>query len=80
MLSGALRRLFFVHSLCSDYDEAHLCRLSVMGQSTKCSAYVADISGLFVFQVICIRSVFAQELIHRMISLSGCSDLIGNNC
>ena len=78
MLSGAPRRLLF--NLCGDYDEAHLCLLSENGQSTKCSAYVADVCGLFVFQVICIRSVFAQELIHRMISLSGCSDLIGNNC
>lgn len=47
MLSGALRRLFFVHSLCGDHDEAHPCLLSVNGQSTKCSAYVADVCGLF---------------------------------
>ena len=41
--SGVLRVL----SICGDYDEAHRCLLSVNGQSTKCSAYVADISGLF---------------------------------
>ncbi len=79
MLSGALRRL--VQSLCSDYDDAHRFLLSIeTGYSTKCSAHVADISGLFACQLICIRSVFAQGIIHHIISLSGCSDLIGKNC
>ena len=72
--SGVLRVL----SICGDYDEAHRCLLSVNGQSTKCSAYVADICGLFAIRLI-FHSVFAQDLIHRMISLSGCSDLIGKN-
>ena len=78
MLSGAPRRLLF--SLCGDYDEAHRCLLSiVMGHSTKCSAYVADICGLFALRLI-FRSVFAQDMIHHPISLSGCSDLIGKSC
>ena len=52
MLSGALRRLLF--SLCGDYDEAHRFLLSTgKGHSTKCSAYVADVSGFFVPQLIC---------------------------
>ena len=67
-----------VLSICGDYDEAHRCLLSVNGQSTKCSAYVADVCKLFALH--CIRSVLVQDRIHRMISLSGCSDLIGNNC
>ena len=74
--SGVLRVL----SICGDYDEAHRCLLSVNGQSTKCSAYVADVSGFFACQLICIRSVLAQNIIHHIMSLSGCSDLIGNNC
>ena len=60
MLSGALRRLFFVHSLCGDYDDAHRFLLSTeIGRSTKCSAYVADISGLFACQLTCIHSFLA---------------------
>ena len=74
--SGVLRVL----SICGDYDEAHRCLLSVNGQSTKCSAYVADVCGLFACQLICIRSFLAQNIIHHIMSLSGCSDLIGNNC
>lgn len=74
--SGVLRVL----SICGDYDEAHRCLLSVNGQSTKCSAYVADVSGFFACQLICIRSFLAQNIIHHIMSLSGCSDLIGNNC
>ena len=73
---GVLRVL----SICGDYDEAHRCLLSVNGQSTKCSAYVADVSGFFACQLICIRSFLAQNIIHHIMSLSGCSDLIGNNC
>ena len=74
----ALRRLFFY--LCGDHDDAHRCRLSiVMGHSTKCSAYVADICGFLACRLICNLIVFAQDLIHRMISLSGCSNLIGKN-
>lgn len=62
MLSGALRYLFFVHRLClcSDYDDAHRFLLSTeIGRSTKCSAYVADISGLFACQLTCIHSFLA---------------------
>ena len=62
MLSGALRCLFFVHRLCvcGDYDEAHPCRLSTLiGHSTKRSAYVADVSGLFACQLTCIHSFLA---------------------
>ena len=62
MLSGALRRLFFVHRLCvcGDYDDAHRFLLSTeIGRSTKCSAYVADISGLFACQLTCIHSFLA---------------------
>ena len=79
MLSGALRRLLFLLNRCSDYDDAHRCLLSVNGQSIKCSAYVADVCG-FALQLICIHSVFAQDIIHHIISLSGYSDLIGKNC
>ena len=78
MLSGALRRLFFVHS-CSDHDDAHCYQIAIeIGHSTKCSAYVADVCG-FALQLICIHSVFAQDIIHHIISLSGCSNLIGKN-
>ncbi|MFR5990494.1 MAG: hypothetical protein ACLUGP_08985 [Faecalibacterium prausnitzii] len=54
--SGVLRVL----SICGDYDEAHRCLLSVNGQSTKCSAYVADVSGFFACQLICIRELFGS--------------------
>ena len=55
---GVLRVL----SICGDYDEAHRCLLSVNGQSTKCSAYVADVCGLFACQLICIRSFWLRIL------------------
>ena len=58
MLSGALRRLALVHSLCGDHDDAHCYLLAVITvHLAKCSAHVAGVRRLLVLQVL-ILSVF----------------------
>ena len=61
MLSGALRRLLFVLSLCGDHDNAHCYQIVfLIGYLAKRSAHVADVCGLLAAQaqkVVCITLV-----------------------
>ena len=61
MLSGALRRLLFVHSLCGDYDNAHCYQIVfLIGYLAKRSAHVAGVCGLLAAQA---RKVVCTTLV-----------------
>ena len=61
MLSGALRRLLFVLSLCGDHDNAHCYQIVfLIGYLAKRSAHVAGVCGLLAAQA---RKVVCTTLV-----------------
>ena len=61
MLSGALRRLLFVLSLCGDHDNAHCYQIVfLIGSLAKRSAHVAGVCGLLAAQA---RKVVCTTLV-----------------
>ena len=61
MLSGVLRRLLFVLSLCGDYDNAHCYQIVfLIGYLAKRSAHVAGVCGLLAAQA---RKVVCTTLV-----------------